>query len=171
MTWPLLLQVLAGALQDNKRATIVGENTFGKGLIQTIVELSDGSGIAITVARYQTPAGDIIWNERFRIWPCKEALSTSSHGYARRQHVGQTGRIRGDAKTVSATSAGNRVFPCSTLWQQNSLGYAYVCNSCMYLLVVSVPSRRGLNSVATLVFVGCCRGGYQQSRDYPRSQA
>jgi C-terminal processing protease CtpA/Prc len=36
---------------------IVGETTFGKGLIQTIVELSDGSGVAVTVARYQTPDG------------------------------------------------------------------------------------------------------------------
>ncbi len=51
------MQVLAGALQDNKRATIAGETTFGKGLIQTIVELSDGSAVSVTVARYQTPAG------------------------------------------------------------------------------------------------------------------
>lgn len=50
-------QVLAGALQDNGRARVVGAPTFGKGLIQTIVELSDGSGVAVTVARYQTPAG------------------------------------------------------------------------------------------------------------------
>lgn len=49
--------MLAGALQDNGRAKIVGEKTFGKGLIQTIVELSDGSGVAVTVARYQTPLG------------------------------------------------------------------------------------------------------------------
>ncbi len=55
---PLILsQVLAGALKDNHRATIAGTSTFGKGLIQTVVDLSDGSGVAITVARYQTPAG------------------------------------------------------------------------------------------------------------------
>ena len=47
------LQVLAGALQDNKRATIVGETTFGKGLIQTIVEMSDGSAVVATAARYR----------------------------------------------------------------------------------------------------------------------
>lgn len=39
MAW---LQVLAGALQDNKRAAVAGERTFGKGLIQTVVALSDG---------------------------------------------------------------------------------------------------------------------------------
>ena len=47
------LQVLAGALQDNRRAVIVGEPTFGKGLIQTIVEMSDGSAIVATAARYR----------------------------------------------------------------------------------------------------------------------
>merc|ERR1719181_1746823 len=48
-------EVLSGALQDQKRATIVGERTYGKGLIQTLVNLSDGSGLAVTVAKYQTP--------------------------------------------------------------------------------------------------------------------
>ncbi|GIL83722.1 hypothetical protein Vretimale_10517 [Volvox reticuliferus] len=50
-------EVLAGALKDNGRGVVVGESTFGKGLIQTVVDLSDGSGLAITVAKYQTPAG------------------------------------------------------------------------------------------------------------------
>ena len=50
-------EVLAGALKDNNRAMIVGENTFGKGLIQTLVELSDGSAVTVTVSKYQTPAG------------------------------------------------------------------------------------------------------------------
>ena len=43
------LQVLAGALKDNGRARIVGEPTFGKGLIQTLVPLSDGAALAVTV--------------------------------------------------------------------------------------------------------------------------
>ena len=50
-------EVLAGALKDNGRAVLAGENTFGKGLIQTLIELSDGSAVAVTVAKYQTPAG------------------------------------------------------------------------------------------------------------------
>lgn len=48
-------EILAGALQDNRRAKIVGEKTFGKGLIQSLFELSDGSGMAVTVAKYETP--------------------------------------------------------------------------------------------------------------------
>jgi carboxyl-terminal processing protease len=50
-------EVLAGALKDNGRAAVAGERTFGKGVIQTLVELADGSAVAVTVARYQTPAG------------------------------------------------------------------------------------------------------------------
>ncbi|MGL5923563.1 carboxyl-terminal processing protease CtpA [Chroococcidiopsis sp.] len=48
-------EILAGALQDNGRAKILGEKTFGKGLIQSLFELSDGSGMAVTVAKYETP--------------------------------------------------------------------------------------------------------------------
>lgn len=48
-------EILAGALQDNGRAKLVGEKTFGKGLIQSLFDLSDGSGIAVTVAKYETP--------------------------------------------------------------------------------------------------------------------
>ncbi|MGL5803949.1 MAG: carboxyl-terminal processing protease CtpA [Xenococcaceae cyanobacterium] len=49
-------EILAGALQDNQRAILVGEKTFGKGLIQSLFELPDGAGLAITVAKYETPA-------------------------------------------------------------------------------------------------------------------
>jgi len=49
-------EILAGALQDNGRAALVGEKTFGKGLIQSLFELSDGSGLAVTVAKYETPS-------------------------------------------------------------------------------------------------------------------
>lgn len=53
-------EILAGALQDDGRAEVLGRPTFGKGLIQTLIPLNDGSGLAVTVARYVTPAGNDI---------------------------------------------------------------------------------------------------------------
>lgn len=50
-------EVLASALQDNKRAKIVGLPTYGKGLVQTVYSLSNGSGLALTTAYYYTPNG------------------------------------------------------------------------------------------------------------------
>ncbi|MBD2778763.1 carboxyl-terminal processing protease CtpC [Iningainema tapete] len=48
-------EILSGALQDNKRAVIVGSQTFGKGLVQSVRPLDDGSGMAVTIAKYFTP--------------------------------------------------------------------------------------------------------------------
>ncbi|OFZ20379.1 MAG: peptidase S41 [Bdellovibrionales bacterium RBG_16_40_8] len=56
-------EILAGALQDNKRALIMGQRTFGKGSVQSVVKLVDGSGLKLTVARYYTPAGRSIQAE------------------------------------------------------------------------------------------------------------
>jgi len=50
-------EVLAGALQDNGRAVIVGERTFGKGSVQSVLPLRNGAGIKLTTARYFTPSG------------------------------------------------------------------------------------------------------------------
>jgi len=50
-------EIVAGALQDNKRATIVGEKSYGKASVQTIQELNDGSALKLTTARYYTPLG------------------------------------------------------------------------------------------------------------------
>jgi carboxyl-terminal processing protease len=53
-------EIVAGALQDHNRATIVGTPTFGKGLVQTVVPLSMGRAIKLTTSRYFTPSGDSI---------------------------------------------------------------------------------------------------------------
>ena len=53
-------EVLTGALQDYKRATIAGETTFGKGSVDQLFQLSDGSGVYLTIARWATPNGNLI---------------------------------------------------------------------------------------------------------------
>lgn len=50
-------EIVSGALQDNSRAVVVGTQTFGKGLVQSVRGLGDGSGLAVTIAKYLTPDG------------------------------------------------------------------------------------------------------------------
>lgn len=56
-------EILSGALQDNQRALLVGTRTFGKGLVQSVRRLRDGSGLAVTIAKYLTPSGRDIHKE------------------------------------------------------------------------------------------------------------
>ena len=56
-------EIVAGALRDQKRALILGERTFGKGSVQNLIPLADGTGLKLTVARYYTPSGKSIQAE------------------------------------------------------------------------------------------------------------
>ncbi len=70
MTMPLVIlvnnnsasatEIVSGAVQDHDRGLIVGETTFGKGLVQTVTPLSENTGLALTTARYYTPSGRLI---------------------------------------------------------------------------------------------------------------
>lgn len=69
-------EIVAGALRDNCRAPLVGSKTFGKGLIQSVYELSDGSGLVLTVGTYVRPNGESLDQKGiapdFRAWPGAE---------------------------------------------------------------------------------------------------
>src|ERR1041384_1226935 len=53
-------EIVSGAIQDHDRGLIMGETTFGKGLVQTVFQLSDDAGLALTTAKYYTPSGRLI---------------------------------------------------------------------------------------------------------------
>jgi carboxyl-terminal processing protease len=53
-------EIVSGALQDHDRAWILGDNTFGKGLVQTVYPLQENTGLALTTAKYYTPSGRLI---------------------------------------------------------------------------------------------------------------
>jgi carboxyl-terminal processing protease len=56
-------EIVAGAIQDHDRGLVVGETTFGKGLVQTVYPLSENTGLALTTAHYYTPSGRLIQRE------------------------------------------------------------------------------------------------------------
>jgi len=53
-------EIVSGALQDHDRAWVVGDNTFGKGLVQTVYPMGEGTGLTLTTAKYYTPSGRLI---------------------------------------------------------------------------------------------------------------
>jgi carboxyl-terminal processing protease len=82
-------EILSGALQDNKRAELVGMKTYGKGLVQSVVPLSGGTGMAVTIARYYTPKGTDINHKG--IEPDVEVQLTKAQMQALRKDTKQIG--------------------------------------------------------------------------------
>jgi carboxyl-terminal processing protease len=94
--WPIVVivdhftasaaEIVAGALQDHHRALVVGSRTWGKGSVQNLVELSDGSALKLTVARYYTPDGRSI--QAHGIDPDVEVEQLDRETLARLRHEG-----------------------------------------------------------------------------------
>lgn len=80
-------EIVAGALQDHDRALIIGDSTFGKGLVQTVFTLTEESGLALTTARYYTPSGRLIQRRydgvsmlEYHNNPCSEGYKPQREG-------------------------------------------------------------------------------------------
>lgn len=105
-------EIVAGALGDQQRALIVGERTFGKGSVQNIIPLSDGSGLKLTVALYYTPSGRSIQAEGIApdlevpFEAPKDPLPASSLRMLREKdlnrHLENGNKGKGDAKAKNA---------------------------------------------------------------------
>lgn len=112
-------EIVAGALHDNCRAVLAGGRTYGKGLIQSVYELSDGSGLVITVGKYLTPRGTDIdrWVARGQgLWWAGASQSLAGL-------LGGRGRER--LKAVQSLSSGM----CAVVqsWQWEGIVKNYVC--------------------------------------------
>ncbi|MCC6750007.1 MAG: S41 family peptidase [Deltaproteobacteria bacterium] len=94
-------EIVAGALQDHKRAAVLGTRTFGKGSVQTIIDLEDGSGLKLTVARYYTPAGRSI--QEHGIEP--DILVQPSAPVVRTERVTRERDLRGHLRNEQARKA------------------------------------------------------------------
>src|SRR5580698_4005174 len=70
-------EIVSGAVQDHDRGIVVGETTFGKGLVQTVTPLSENTGLALTIARYYTPSGRLIQRDY-------KSISLYSYHYERK---------------------------------------------------------------------------------------
>lgn len=99
-------EIVAGAMQDRGRAWLVGEESFGKGLVQTVYRLMGGTGLTLTTARYYTPSGRLIQR------PYND-LGIYDYFYARREtsaNEKSTGKTAKSASSVPSTGDGNKYY-------------------------------------------------------------
>lgn len=107
-------EIVAGAIQDHDRGLIVGETTFGKGLVQTVYPLSENTGLALTTAKYYTPSGRLIQRDYTGVslydyyYYNREALDNNGNKEVRMTDSGRTvyggGGITPDVKIAAQKS-------------------------------------------------------------------
>jgi carboxyl-terminal processing protease len=105
-------EVLAGALDDNNRARIVGSRTFGKGSVQTLLPLDNGDSVKLTTARYYTPSGKSIQGVGIVpdvvLKPDKAtAEKEAEDGYAPYTEASLPGHLRGEDEAAAGDNAGD----------------------------------------------------------------
>jgi len=95
-------EIVAGAIQDHDRGLIVGETTFGKGLVQTVYPLSENTGLALTTAKYYTPSGRLIQRDY-------NGVSLYDYYYNSRDN-GSDGTPPTPSREVKMTDSGRTVY-------------------------------------------------------------
>jgi carboxyl-terminal processing protease len=90
-------EIVAGAIQDHDRGLIVGETSFGKGLVQTVYPLSENTGLALTTAKYYTPSGRLIQ---------RDYSSVSLYDY----YFNRESEDNGNGREVKLTDSGRTVY-------------------------------------------------------------
>jgi carboxyl-terminal processing protease len=100
-------ELLAGSLQDNHRATVVGANTFGKGSVQTVIDLPRGSGLKLTTMRYYTPSGRSIQAQGIEPDIAVESKRAADGSLPATRERDLEGHLSAEGQ---APSHGNRVF-------------------------------------------------------------
>lgn len=121
-------EILAGALQDNKRALIMGQRSFGKGSVQSVVKLGDGSGLKLTVARYYTPSGRSIQAEGIKPDVVVEEVDPEVYKKAIirrdvRREADIAGHLPGErekAEREKQRASGKESEPVSFWWKQDA---------------------------------------------------
>ena len=102
-------EIVAGAIQDNKRGLILGAKTYGKASVQTVIPLKDGSALRLTTAAYLTPSGKLIKNQGIMPDVVVEALETKDEKKEEIEEVFEKITVKkGENKQTSAKELSNK---------------------------------------------------------------
>jgi len=117
-------EIVAGALHDHKRATLIGTRSFGKGSVQTIIPLGAGNGaLALTTARYYTPSGHSI--QALGIKPDIEVLQDVPDELKGRVDIRGEASMRGHLSAEAGEQSGSQSYVPPEEKDDKALGAAY----------------------------------------------